>query len=103
MPRPTHVIGLFQCLSFSASPLQVTWLFRELSAPVLFARAQWSPLIRWRSRQFRLKWGGQAEGLPAEGELEDVVNEEDKEESSEVKLMTSETVNAVAKAAAVTA
>ena len=41
--------------------LQVMWLFREISSPYLFLTAQFSPDIKWRSKSFRVKFGGIAE------------------------------------------
>lgn len=43
--------------------LQVMWLFREFSAPYLFCLAQFNPVIQWRSKFFKLKWGGMVEPL----------------------------------------
>ena len=37
------------------------WLFREVSSPCIFLEANYNPAIRWRSKRFRLKWGGIAE------------------------------------------
>lgn len=34
------------------------WMYREISAPILFFVAQIEPDIRWRAKSFRLKWGG---------------------------------------------
>ena len=42
---------------------QITWLFRELSSPYVFVSAQWNPAVRWRTREFRLRWGGVAEAV----------------------------------------
>ena len=39
------------------------WFYREISAPLLFALAQMEPNIQWRTKQFRLKWGGLVEAL----------------------------------------
>ena len=39
------------------------WIYREVSAPVLFLLAQIEPDIRWRTKYFRLKWGGLVEPL----------------------------------------
>ena len=35
--------------------------FRECGAPYLFINALLNPSIRWRSKEFRLHWGGKAE------------------------------------------
>ena len=40
---------------------QMMWIYREISAPVLFVLAQMEPDIRWRTKYFRLKWGGLVE------------------------------------------
>ena len=42
-------------------------MYREVSAPVLFFSAQWNPAIRWRTKEFKLKWGGVA----TESEIDD--------------------------------
>ncbi|XP_037949622.1 ceramide glucosyltransferase-like [Teleopsis dalmanni] len=47
----------------------VGWLFRELSGPYLFLNALWSPAIRWRTRTYKLQWGGIAYELPANTNL----------------------------------
>ena len=39
----------------------MTWLFREVSSPYLLLAAHFNPTIRWKTRSFRLKWGGKAE------------------------------------------
>ncbi|XP_033253122.1 ceramide glucosyltransferase-like [Drosophila miranda] len=38
----------------------IGWLFRELTGPYLFLHALWDPAIRWRTRTFKLHWGGMA-------------------------------------------
>lgn len=48
-------------LPFNKFDFVVGWLFRELTGPYLFANALWDPTIRWRTRTFRLRWGGVAE------------------------------------------
>ena len=45
---------------------QVMWIYREISAPVIFVTALLEPNIRWRTKYFRLKWGGLVEPLPLE-------------------------------------
>ena len=47
----------------SISLFQVMWLFREVSAPYLFFLAQLNPVIHWRSKFFKLRWGGLVEPL----------------------------------------
>ncbi|KAH8405593.1 hypothetical protein KR215_003802, partial [Drosophila sulfurigaster] len=42
----------------------IGWFFRELSGPYLFLHALWNPAIRWRTRTFKLHWGGIAYELP---------------------------------------
>lgn len=37
------------------------WLIREFTALFIFLRAITNPLVVWRSKKFRLKWGGLAE------------------------------------------
>ncbi|KAL1140206.1 hypothetical protein AAG570_000138 [Ranatra chinensis] len=48
-------------LPFNKFDFVIGWLFREVSSPYLFLNALWNPTIRWRSRMYRLKWGGIAE------------------------------------------
>ncbi|XP_071453422.1 ceramide glucosyltransferase [Hetaerina americana] len=50
-------------VSFGKFDFVVGWLFREFSGPCLFVRALWDPVIQWRTRTYRLKWGGIAEEL----------------------------------------
>jgi ceramide glucosyltransferase len=50
-------------LPFNRFEFLVTWLFREISAPYLFFLAQLNPAIQWRSKYFRLRWGGLVEPL----------------------------------------
>lgn len=39
------------------------WLLRECTALLVFLEALFDPKVRWRSRVFRLKWGGYAEEI----------------------------------------
>ena len=48
-------------LPFNKFEFLVTWLFREVTSPYVFFSAQLNPVIRWRTKQFRLRWGGVAE------------------------------------------
>ena len=41
--------------------MTISILFRECGAPYLFLNALLHPSIRWRSKEFRLHWGGKAE------------------------------------------
>ena len=50
-------------IAFSRPFFQVMWIYREISAPILFFRAQFEPNIKWRTKYFRLKWGGLVEPL----------------------------------------
>jgi len=52
-------------LPFNKFEFLVMWMFREAGAPYLFLHAILNPAIRWRTLEFRLKWGGEAEALPA--------------------------------------
>ncbi|KAK3761369.1 hypothetical protein RRG08_024239 [Elysia crispata] len=45
-------------LPFSKFEFLVGWLMNELSYPVLILRAYWDPVITWRSRRYRIRWGG---------------------------------------------
>lgn len=47
-------------LPFNKFEFVVGWLFRECSGPYLFLLALWNPAIRWRSRVYKLAWGGLA-------------------------------------------
>lgn len=50
-------------LPFNKFEFLVMWVFREVSAPYLFLVAVLSPDIRWRTKDFRLRWGGIAEPI----------------------------------------
>lgn len=50
-------------LPFNKFDFVIGWLFRECSGPYLFLHAVISPDIRWRSRVFRLAWGGLAQEI----------------------------------------
>ena len=50
-------------LPFNKFEFLVMWLFREVSAPYLFFLAQLNPVIHWRSKFFKLRWGGLVEPL----------------------------------------
>ncbi|KDR09706.1 hypothetical protein L798_15636, partial [Zootermopsis nevadensis] len=50
-------------LPFNKFDFVMGWLFRECSSPYLFLHALWDPAIRWRTRTYKLKWGGVAEEL----------------------------------------
>lgn len=50
-------------LTFNKFDFVVAWMFRECSSPYLFLHALWDPTIRWRSRVFKLAWGGIAREL----------------------------------------
>lgn len=63
------MISCLKFVIFLLFDLQVMWLFRELSAPYLFLAAQWNPRIRWRTKEFRLKWGGMAESIESKVRL----------------------------------
>ena len=52
-------------LPFNKFEFVVAWLLREAYAPILFARAICDPVIRWRGGDFRLRWGGVVEEVPA--------------------------------------
>lgn len=51
-------------LPFHKFEFVIGWLFRELSGPYLFLHALWNPAIRWRTRTYKLQWGGVAYELP---------------------------------------
>lgn len=48
-------------LPFNKFDFVVAWLFRECSGPYLFLHAILDPSIKWRSRVFKLAWGGVAQ------------------------------------------
>lgn len=50
-------------LPFNKFDFVVGWLFRECSGPYLFLHALLDPSIKWRSRVFRLAWGGVAQEI----------------------------------------
>lgn len=54
---------LFQngSLPFSKFEFVVGWLFREFTGLPIFLHAVSHPQIKWRSRAYRLRWGGVAE------------------------------------------
>lgn len=52
-------------LPFSAPEFVIGWLLSESTRPYLFLQAVLDPLIQWRSRVYRLKWGGVAEEIKA--------------------------------------
>lgn len=45
-------------LPFNKFDFVIGWLLRECSGPYLFLNALWSPAIRWRTRVYKLAWGG---------------------------------------------
>ncbi|CAG5129557.1 unnamed protein product [Candidula unifasciata] len=45
-------------LPFSKFEFLVGWLLNEISYPILIIRALWDPIITWRSRRYRVRWGG---------------------------------------------
>ncbi|XP_063707336.1 ceramide glucosyltransferase isoform X2 [Culicoides brevitarsis] len=47
-------------LPFNKFDFVVGWLFRELSGPYLLFLALWNPEITWRTRIYKLAWGGKA-------------------------------------------
>ena len=56
-------------LPFNKFEFVLGWLFRELSAPILFLNALSQPKIRWRTGVYRLRWGGIAEELKPKAKL----------------------------------
>ncbi|GAU88156.1 hypothetical protein RvY_00904 [Ramazzottius varieornatus] len=51
----------FHRLSYSKLDFIISWIFREVTSPVLFAKALLRPQIKWKNGYYRLKWGGLAE------------------------------------------
>ena len=52
-------------LPFNILEFVIGWILCETTRPYLFAQAVLNPLIQWRSRVYRLKWGGLAEEVKA--------------------------------------
>lgn len=52
-------------LPFNLLEFVIGWLLCETTRPYLFVQAVMDPLIQWRSRVYRLKWGGVAEEVKA--------------------------------------
>ncbi|XP_022915093.1 ceramide glucosyltransferase [Onthophagus taurus] len=50
-------------LPFNKFDFVVAWLFRECSGPYLFLHAIFDPEIKWRSRIYKLAWGGVAQEI----------------------------------------
>ena len=55
-------------LPFGKTEFVIAWLFREVTASLLFVKALWDPEIRWRTGTYKLKWGGIAEEIKKEEE-----------------------------------
>lgn len=47
----------------SMADFVLAWLLRECTALLVFMKALADPKVTWRSRKFKLKWGGHAEEL----------------------------------------
>ncbi|CAH1772739.1 unnamed protein product [Owenia fusiformis] len=45
-------------ITFTKFDFLIGWIFRELTSITLMIRAHASPTIEWRSRRFKLQWGG---------------------------------------------
>ncbi|CAG5123396.1 unnamed protein product [Candidula unifasciata] len=45
-------------LPMSKFEFLVGWLINEFSYPMIICRAHWDPLITWRSRRYKVRWGG---------------------------------------------
>ncbi|XP_051167105.1 ceramide glucosyltransferase [Leptopilina boulardi] len=52
-------------LPFNKLEFIIAWLLSETTRPYLFLQAVLDPLIQWRSRVYKLKWGGIAEEVKA--------------------------------------
>ena len=52
-------------LPFNKLEFVCGWLLSEITRPYLFLQAVLDPLIQWRSRVYKLKWGGVAEEVKA--------------------------------------
>uniref|UniRef100_A0A182LWA6 ceramide glucosyltransferase n=1 Tax=Anopheles culicifacies TaxID=139723 RepID=A0A182LWA6_9DIPT len=53
-------------LPFNKFTFFIGWAFREISGPYLFFNALWNPAIRWRTRMYKLAWGGVASELTSQ-------------------------------------
>lgn len=52
-------------LPFNKLEFVCGWLLSEITRPYLFLQAVLDPLIQWRSRVYKLRWGGVAEEVKA--------------------------------------
>ncbi|WAR23883.1 CEGT-like protein [Mya arenaria] len=50
-------------IPFSKVDYLVCWCLNEISYPLLMLQSHWDPIITWRGRNFKLKWGGLVEEL----------------------------------------
>lgn len=50
-------------LPFNKVEFLIGWILSEVTWPAMTVRSLWDPAVRWRSRTFRLRWGGIAEEL----------------------------------------
>lgn len=50
-------------LPFNKLEFLIGWIISEISGPAIIFKALWDPVVRWRTRVFRLKWGGVAEEI----------------------------------------
>lgn len=55
-------------LTFSKTDFIIAWSIRECTALIIFLKAILNPKVTWRSRIFKLKWGGYAEEIFPGGE-----------------------------------
>jgi len=50
-------------LPFSKVEFLIGWILSEATWPAMTIKSLWDPVLRWRSRTYRLRWGGVAEEI----------------------------------------
>lgn len=73
-------------LTFSKTDFIVAWLIRECTALIIFLKAILNPKVTWRSRIFKLKWGGYAEEI-FPGEKGPIINTKQHCHTNEANLL----------------
>lgn len=68
-------------LTCSKTEFLAAWLIRECTALLVFVKALADPKVTWRSREFKLKWGGYTEEVSPTSALGDVDEDEKKARS----------------------
>lgn len=60
-------------LPFNKFEFVIGWLLRELSGPYLFISSLWNPSIKWRTRLYKLDWGGVAYELSSNEKMKQLL------------------------------